>query len=417
MYRGVRYFIGAIFLITGLSFLAVTAVLAWEFNELDWPGLAAFYSHLFVFFPTFGIVALAAFYLPACVFLDMYWRHVPFGRLRFIIGFVVVVAVSASVSALLRQSSERSIFEIAPAVLAADRGVACDKDMHCQRLPILKAVDNVRMVSQKRIGLSDLARNCEGDPLTEDPADRLKRQRFCFASTLYSDKAKRISDLECCKVQVSMLAEVNGHYAKPQQRSLTGIVHGYLLPLNVFFLVIMLVISLMLAFRRKELELHYPQYLGGIERGVLIGAAALVIYPIMVQAFLQSANLVYGSETPGGFRSIAPLITLGFGGFALTLLFYFHRRRNQEMQNLARIGGIVGSAVAIIKYEQIIDVFVRIFGSGAGLINLAVLVLLAFAGLIVLFVKTNREIEGLLPVDEELLTGFAIDVIDGQMPK
>lgn len=416
MHVGVRAFVGAIFFSLALAFVAQTGALIWEFQQLDWLGLASFYSHLFVFFPTFGLVALVAFYQPACVFLDMYWRHVPYGRLRFIVGFIVVAGAAMWIASALRQGGERSIHEIAPAVLLADKGAGCDGKGDCQRLPVLKAVENVRMVSQKRIGLSDLARNCAVDPLT-DQTERQKLQRFCFATTPFSANATRISDVQCCRAQQDMLKAVNAMYANPAQRSTTGIVHGYLLAFNVFFLLIMLVISLMLAFWRKLLELKYANHIPGIERGVLVGAAALVIYPVMTQAFLQSANLIYGEETPGGFRSIAPLVTFGFGAFALLLVFYFYRRRDKEMQSLARIGGIVGSAIAIVKYEQLVDVFVYVFGSGAGWINLAILILLAFVALVLLFVRTAREIAGTVPVDEEMLTELALEAIDREMIK
>lgn len=415
MYLGVRIFIAAIFVVIGGSFVATTGVLAWEFWHLDWLGIAAFYSHLFVFFPTLGLVVLVAFFLPACVFLDMYWRYIPFGRARFILGLIVIAGLSFAIALIMRQSTERSIFEITPRTLTADKGAGCRPDGHCDRLPVLAAVSNVRKVSQQRMGLSDLSRNCEADPLREDPTERLRVRRFCFASTPYSDKASRITDGECCVAQKSMLTAINALHEQPAQRSLTGIVAAELLPFKVFFLLMMLVISSMLAFRRKQLEMHYAPYLPGIERGVLIGAGALVILPIMAQAFLQSANLILGSETPGGFRSMAPLISFGFGAFALLLLFFFYRRRDKELQSIARIGGVVGSAVAIIKYEQIIDVFVRVFGSGAGWTNLVILVALAIAAIAALFIQTTREMT--VPLDPETMTDYTLNIIDRNMPR
>jgi hypothetical protein len=417
MYLGVRFFIAVIFVVTGLSFLATTATLMWEFWRQDWLGLAAFYSHLFVFFPTFGVLALVAFYLPACVFLDMYWRHIPYGRQRFTIGFLAVVALSIFTGYLMRQSLERSVFEVAPPVLAADKGEGCSANGSCQRLPVLKALDNIRVVSQKRIGLSDLVRNCTVDPLLEEATERLKVRRFCFATTPYSDQASRLADSECCVAQKRMLQAVNSYYDMPGQRSLTGIVHGYLLPFNIFFLLMMLTISLMMAFRRKSLETHYAAYLPGIERGVLIGAAGMVIYPVMVQAYLQAASLIFGSETPGGFRSFATDVSLGFGGFALLLLFFFYRRRNRELQSVARVAGVVGSGVALLKYDQIIDIFVRVFGSGAGWTDIAVLIVLVLGSIVALFVQTSREIDGTMPVDKDMLAETSLSEVEPPAPQ
>jgi hypothetical protein len=50
----------------GLSFIGETALMFSEFGPDKGLSFATFDSHLFLFFPTLGVVALAAFYLPAC---------------------------------------------------------------------------------------------------------------------------------------------------------------------------------------------------------------------------------------------------------------------------------------------------------------------------------------------------------------
>ena len=72
---GARVFVAVLFLILGASFIASTGFLVREFQDLDWGGMVVAHSHLFFFFPVFGILALAAFYLPAVIFTDLYWRH------------------------------------------------------------------------------------------------------------------------------------------------------------------------------------------------------------------------------------------------------------------------------------------------------------------------------------------------------
>jgi len=399
MLVGVRIFIALVFLVIGLSFLATTGALVYEFWDTDWLALATFYSHLFVFFPIFGIVTLVGFYAPACGFLDMYWRHVPLGRLRFVVGFLTVALLSFVIAQQMRAGPERSVFEVKPEVLAADKGepAGCADQAICQRMPVLAAVKNVRRVSQSRIGLSDLARNCTPDPLKGAGTGSLEQPRYCFASTPLpagegqAGKLTLSTDAECCRAQKQLVSAVNAMHDDPARRSLTGLIHNWTLPFKVFFMLMLLTISFMLAFRRRSLEHHYAPYLDGIERGVLIGAAAMVIFPIMTHAFLQSAALLYGAGPIGGFRASAPLFSLAFGAWALLLLFYFYGRRDKEIQALARIGGVIGGAVAIVKYEQIIDFLVRLIGSGAGYVSLTVLTLIAVAAILVLVRKTTRE--------------------------
>ncbi|MFM1814841.1 MAG: hypothetical protein RLZ98_1536 [Pseudomonadota bacterium] len=393
---GVRIFVAVVFSILGLSFIATTGILLWEFSALTsaryLPSvtLATFYSHLFIFFPTFGIVALFAFYTPACVFTDMYMRYVPAGKVRFIAGFAVLALLSWLVANGMNASKERSVWEVTPQALAADQGSQ-------NRLPILTAIENVRRVSQSRIGLSDLARDCDPDPLI-GPAisEGQERRRFCLASTPLSDAnraPKLTTDRECCEAQHAFRTTMVKLHAPLENRSVTGVVHRTLLPLKIFFLLVLLVISIMLAIRWGSLERYYRAFLPGIEKGVLVGAGAMVLYPVMSHAFLHAAELLYGTSSDSIFRTLAPYISFFFGAWGLLLLLFFYRLRDKEVQTIVRMGGVVGSAVAIVKYEQIIDAFVRLFGSGA---SLAGLLILAFGAGVALFYLTRASADDML---------------------
>lgn len=401
---GVRLFVGSVFVLMGLSFLATTGVLIWEYWRADWLALASFYSHLFLFFPTFGIVTLLAFYTPACVLTDMYWRQGPdaikAGIWRYLTGFAVLVAASFWIAGGMQSAGERSIFEVEPDQLRLDRGFPedCAGRGDCQRLPILQAVENVRQVSQSRIGLSDLARNCRPDGLKDPVPAIAPAKRYCFASTPLptnfnsAGDVLRITDVECCRSQRLFTEAVADLHRRPGGASLTGQAHTWLLPFKIFFALVLVVISLLLAFRRVRMEQHYGEYLSGIERGVLIGAAAMIVYPIMSHAFLQSAALVYfGGGPSGGYRSIAPLFSFALGLWGLILLFYFYRRQEESVQNLARMGGIIGSGIAVVKYDQIIDFCVRLFGSGASQLNVALLCIAALAAALLLLTWMSQE--------------------------
>jgi hypothetical protein len=400
MSLAVRAFVAIVFALTGLSFLATSAVLIWEFSQGEWLALGSFYSHLFLFFPTFGIVTLFAFYAPACVFTDMYMRHVPLGRLRFAIGFTAIVVASIFATKALTSANERSIFEVSPAVLRADQGEppGCSATGTCERLPVMQAVDNVRRVSQTRLGLSDLARNCRPDTLKEIAPAQMPPHRYCFASTpLPADigavsRQQRTSDEVCCLAQQRFTDGVRQLHGEPNGRSMTAEVHAALLPFKIFFALVLFIISVMLAVRRVSMEKHYPEYLRAIERGVLVGAVAMVVFPVMNHAFLQSAALLYfGGGPSGGYRATAPLLSFMLGAWGLILLFFFYGRQNERMQNLARMGGMIGSAVAVVKYDQIIDVFVRVFGTGAGFINVVLVCIAAFAAVMLVLTWSNTD--------------------------
>ena len=69
---GARIFVAVVFIALGAAFLASTALLILEFQELDWLTLVVAHSHLFLFFPVFGLLALIAFYLPSVVLTHLY---------------------------------------------------------------------------------------------------------------------------------------------------------------------------------------------------------------------------------------------------------------------------------------------------------------------------------------------------------
>lgn len=396
MFLGVKLFVLGVFAALGLSFIALPITLMLEFPAADALTLATFYSHLFVFFPTFGVATLCAFYTPACVFTDMYWKHVRHGRLRFALGFGVVTAVAVSLAAWLGSSEERSMFEIAPDVLSKDvgepSGCGATGRQVCRRLGVLAAANNVREVSQSRMGLAALARSCRVDPLLEPALGTAQRKRFCFASTPLREGAPLLTDAECCSAQKDFVDAIGVMYADKNQRSVTGRVHHALLAAKVFFMLVLLVISVLLAVRRTSLDSHYAGYLAGIERGVLIGAVAMVIYPVMSHAFLQSAALLYGATSEVGYRATAPYFTFAFGAWAILLLLFFYRRRDKEIEALVRFGGVLAGAVAVFKYDLIIDVFVRGFGSGATAVTLIGLAVVAVCAIVALFVQSFGEI-------------------------
>lgn len=398
---GARLFIIVVYGLIGLSFIATTGVMVYEFWDLGpelrhtgWLGLATFYSHLFVFFPLFGIVALFAFYTPSVVFLDMYWRYVPMGRLRFVVGFFVVAGLAGYIALQFQSGSQRSLWEVSPAQLMADRGdpQSCSGMAGaCNRLPVLLALQNLREVSQKRTGFGDLVRDCSPDPLVE-VVETTERRRFCFASTGITQSPIHSTDRECCRAQRQFVKDVGAMAdAAP---SLTSVAHRWLLPLKVFFLLTLVVISIMLAARRKQLETYYPEYLGAIEKGVLIGALAMLFFPVMNHAFLQSAAMLYGNDSGSAYRGPAPYLSFGFGAWALLIVFFFYRRRDREVELLGRFGGVIASAFAIMNYNALISYFVRFAGSGAGLVELGILLTITLCLLFLLYTRLSSALAG-----------------------
>jgi len=373
--------------------MATTAVLAYEFWDGGWFDLAAMDSHLFLFFPTLGIVALFAFYVPSAALADYYWRHVRFGRLRFAIGALILCGLSYGIAASLLASPKRSIWEIAPAVLVTDRGEACTESGVCERLPMLTALQGLRTVSQSRWGLADFIRSCDRDEFLE-PAAEQERKRFCFASTRLTQSPQLQSDAECCRAQQRLSAAVSDTFAHPDQHSLTAKAHALTLPMKVFFLLVLLTISILLVVRHQGIAANYRASARRIEFSVIVGTAAVLFFPFMSQAFVESVGAFYGLTGRGTFSLITPILSLAFGVWTLLMVFFFYRRRDKDLEAVGKMGSAIAAALAVLKYGIVTAVFTRLLGSGATMVSIGALVVVCFTAIIVLLSLPRRWIGG-----------------------
>lgn len=389
---GPRLFVAAVYFAVALSFLAVTGTLIWEFQETEWFTLATHDSHLFVFFPTLGLVALAAFYVPSCVLVDLYWRHVRFGRLRLITGFAVLVAASLLIANLLGANPYRPVWEIQPQVLAQDQAepTGCETNgQPCERAALLDAVRNLQQVSHSRLGVTEFIIDCQKEPLIEAiPSSQPKR--FCFASSRLTSSPRLSTTSECCQAQRRFEEAITGLLSEPDRRSITGVVHTLLLPLKVFFLLTLLVVGLLLALRYESINRNYPEFMRRIEVGALVGAVAMVFFPLMSQAFVQTANALYGSSQGAGFKPLVPVMSFVFGGWALLLLLFFYRRHDREVEMAGKFAGAIASAVAVVKYGLIVDITVRFLGSGAGAASIGALAVASILLVLVIWSPVAR---------------------------
>jgi hypothetical protein len=366
---GARIFVAIVFVLLGASFIASSALLIYEFQRMEWFALLAVHSYLFFFFPVLGILALVAFYLPSVIFTDLYWHHLRYGKLRFFFGMVVVAAAAIGFAKYL-DKPPRSLWEATPAALQADRG-----DQASRRVPILVAMADVREKSQSRIGLSSFARPCTPDPLLETP-DEMSKERYCFPA------GTRLNGTACCAVQAKFTEAVGRLHASPATRSLSAQIDALLfLPLKVFFVLVVVAIGLLLAMWRDRIDTHYRELVPQLERGVIIGAFAMLFWPAMDYGYQQTANVLFGRADAG----LQIRLSLVIAPWTLLLLFYFLRRLGKQGELIGQISGVIVAAVAVLRYEQLNDWVGRLFGSGMDEKMMVAQAVLAVLGLVALF--------------------------------
>jgi hypothetical protein len=379
MSRNAQGIVAVVFVIMALSFFATSAVLIFEFYNDQWFTIAAFYSHLFIFFPTFGILALCAFFTPASALLDLYWTRIKFGRIRFAISTLALMALSMIISSTL-VTGVPAIWWLKPQTLRADEGrpAGCNAPQ-CKRLPVMESIGEVRRVSQHRTGLSLFVRNCEIDPLVELPREQ-KELRHCFVTKT------KLTAADCCSAQLGFTADLSQLYANEEIHSVTGRVHAVLLPLKVFFLLMILAIGVLLAVWRRTIDLHYRTCTGKIERGLLIGALAMLLWPVTNHGFLQSSSVIYGKIGEGLYATVSPIMSFMFAAWALLLVVFFFRQYERDIEAAGKIAGGIAGAVAILKYNEIIDYATRFVGSGADPLELCLIAVFWAGAFVALYV-------------------------------
>ncbi len=395
-------FVAAVFIVLALTFVASTASIVWEFRDTELIAILSSNSYLFVFFPTLGIVALAAFYIPAVVFTDIYLNHAPFGKLRLAFGTLVAIGLAMWFADDLNNTKLRAMWEASPAALEANAGrpTRClDAGKVCVK-PILPVIADLRAKSLERVRISPFIRDCSPDPLMEASSERTA-ERYCFVSGTKLDAA------QCCRAKRAFAEEVYSLWVNPATRSQAAEFDRYLLPFKAFFIIVILLIGVLLITWKRTLRAHYGKHLIAMERGLQIGAAAMLFWPVMDYAYQQTSDVLYGPASQFPLR--LSLVTVPW---ALLLTAYFADKVRIELARIVQLVGGAVSAVAVLRYQDISDWSSKLVGLGASEWNFAVLGALGVSMLVLLLRWLRKSLAG----QEEALEAETDIRDDGTLP-
>jgi hypothetical protein len=374
---GARVFVAVAYALIGATFLAASGVLIDDFRGADAETMLVAHSHLFIFFPIFGVLSLIAFYVPSVVFTDIYWRHLRFGGLRFLCGLAAVALLSVGVYWWL-DAPPRGLWEVSRQALLADVGEPAGCQEGCQRAPLRLALERLRSDSRTRIGLAKFARSCATDTKLEPP-NGMKKERFCFAALAMRDGAA------CCAAQKRFAATVATLQADPQQRSAAGKFEPVFLFVDIFYVLIVVTMGPLLASWRHMIDDHYRALVPAIERGMIVGGLAMLFWPAMDYGYQETSDALYGRwNTWPQMR-----LSLVIAPWALLLVFYFLRRLGKQGETVGRIAGVITAGIAVLRYEDLNDWAARLLGIGTESWIIGVLLAIALLGLVALWLPWN----------------------------
>jgi hypothetical protein len=153
------------------------------------------------------------------------------------------------------------------------------------------------------------------------------------------------------------------------------------LPIKTFFILVVVAIAVMLAYGRSRIDQHYRDLVPRLERGVIIGGFAMLFWLAMDYGYQQTANVLFGRQVAGPQLRLSLVLV----PWALLLLFYFLRRLGKQGELIGQVSGVVVAGVAVLRYEQLNDWVVRLFGIGANHWVLSGLIVVVLAALVALF--------------------------------
>jgi len=346
-----------VFALIYTAFLAETGMLVEEFGPSGLAQrLAALESQNFIFFPVAGLLALVAFWRPAVLLVDAMARgRLKYGRITLVASLVACGAAAWLIAGAFEASGARAFYEIAPKALMDDAGTPSTQGRPT-RAPLTDILARMKILSGIDKGLGQYKAQCDGEWLQYSTA--ADEEMLCFPA------GERLPVRECCAAKAAFRQHLNALAAKAPSR--TAEVHRYVLPVKVFFLLLLLGLGILLVQYRKGLERVYGAGLSGVSFGLALGGAIMLIWPLMNAAYLETMSLLTGSGSASAYTVVAPLVALGFGAWTLLLVFFHLRSYPSQIEYAAKIGGFIAAAVGVFRYDEITNYLARTLGVGGG---------------------------------------------------
>ena len=353
----------SVFLLLYAAFLVETGALLAEFGAGGVGLRLAFLdSQNFIFFPVAGLLALVAFWRPAVLLVDAFGRgKLRHGRLILTACLFVCGLAAWGLASLFSGSHARSVFEISPAALMADKGTAAT-GAALPREPVLDVLARMKILSSGEGGLPAYRAQC--DPEWLQYATAASDRALCFPA------GQSLTVGDCCRVKTAFREHLNT--LATQSPSRLAAIHRYVLPVKCFFLLLLLGIGILLVRFRKGLERVYGGDFSHMSFGLAVGGAVMLVWPLLNASYLETMSLLTGGGASSAYTVMAPLVALGFGVWTLLLVFFHLRAYPSQIEYAAKIGGFIAAAIGVFRYEDITMYLSRTLGVGGSIVAIIV---------------------------------------------
>ena len=368
--------VSILFILLYAAFLAETGLLAHEYSGTGLAlRLASLDAQNFIFFPIAGLLALIGFWRPTVLVSDAMARgRIKGGRLVLACIIAVMGVATWLLSDAFSGGSTRSMYEVAPQAIVNDTaGPLLDSGASRQSIP--DTLTSLKILAIGPEGLSPYQSRCDREWLRYSPA--AQEEKYCIPA------GQELSVADCCSMKTAFREHVNElAYTAPSQLAQ---LHRIVLPVKIFFLVILFAVGALLVHYRTRLRTLYGEKLEDISFGMAVGGVVMLAWPLLNAAYLETTALLTGDGNSGAYAVMAPLIALGFGIWAMLLVFFHLRTYPSQIAIAARFGGVIGAAIGVLRYEEITGFLISNLGVGGGVVAIVVFAVAVLALIIALF--------------------------------
>lgn len=367
---GSRIVVSVLFAALYAAFIAETALLIAEYSKLGLAmRLATLDAQTFVFFPIAGLLALIGFWRPTVMIVDALARNTVKGGRIVLVGVIAALVVATwGFSMLLSDGHTRSVYEVSPVAIQTDTPEPL-ADIDATRQPVANVLTSLKILALGPEGLMPYRARCDQEWLQFSPA--AMEEKFCVPA------GDVLTVANCCKVKTAFRQHVNT--LAEQSPSNLAAVHRLVLPVKVFFLLLLFAVGILLVRYRKALSSVHGERLHDMSFGVAMGGLIMLCWPMLNAAYLETTTLLTGDGSTGAYAVMAPLVALCFGIWALLLIFFHLRSYPSQVEYAARLGGFVVAAIGVLRYEEITSFLISNLGIGGGIVAVVVFAVAVFA--------------------------------------
>ncbi|MEM9740163.1 MAG: hypothetical protein AAF829_09860 [Pseudomonadota bacterium] len=360
---GAKWVVSGLFIGLYAVFLLETVVLIAEYSSMGLAlRLATLDAQNFIFFPIAGLLAMVGFWRPTVLLVDAFAHETVKGGRLVLSAVVVGLALTTwGLSAVMSDGITRSVFEVSPVALQNDQPAPVP-GTGAERQPVADALRSLKILALGPEGLEPYEARCDQEWLQFSPA--AAEEKFCVPA------GDDLTMEDCCRVKTAFRSHVNT--LAEQSPSNLAVVHGFVLPVKIFFLALLFSVGVLLVRYRKDLTARYDEQLRDMSFGMALGGLVMLGWPMLNAAYLQTTSLLTGDGSSGAYAIMAPLIALAFVIWALLLMFFHLRSYPSQIEYAARLGGFAAAAIGVLRYEEITGFLISNLGIGGGLVAIIV---------------------------------------------